>query len=1323
MTIPLSLIPVNLKESALDSPTFRANVIHFCEQVDVVEKWIEGYIRSMLKVIQEIGGLEEALAATFSQSIPSQISESILDHDYSLLAIELLAEAGREFWSIAIAYSKRIQPQMIEPLSEFLRNDIRQFKECKRVFEASQQRYDVLLQRYAGQSKGKEASALREDAFQLHESRKTYIRASFDFCVKAPELRAGLDRIITRVMTDLWREQVRHRKGFVLGVDRYESTMDRIRCWSDSMETSAKIFKQELALARKDMEEQARHVTKPSRELDDYSSSTVPFLTTRGKESAAPPSKDSEVIEKQGWLFIRSATGKQGARSVWVRRWCFVKDGIFGSLVLQGPGTKGSGVEETEKIGLLLCNVKPAFQEDRRFCFEIKTKDNSILLQAETQQELSTWLNVFEAAKRAAVLTSSGTTAAISAFAISPPSAEFASAQMLRPDELDRPNSLSISSPEQVPRASADMSKRTPVAIDDITSTLNPTSQTSRLGQILEIPSRKNTGLNPSQSTSGERKSMPGSGIQALISASHGVLPLNTLPQATSAPSVTPKGPGISNGRTSLSLAPKTLVSLPMSTSLSKQALAASTAFDRAATLPGGLMANSWGTSNWGLSSRHDEVITKQLDPVKEKANPAHPVPPSIDTSGAVHGHRKTVSLDLDPQVPVIPHAQFPPRTNHFPTNYPDELRQHDAQFRILFSDVPRDEVVLLVFRATWKPNDAQEFPGRAFVTSTAMYFYSHYLGLVLVNQIRLQFITDVQVTPGKASDLLRLHLKEAEELGSLSDEDISVTTFLEPIWVLQRRLRYLVTLATMEKRPLLSEIMDNLTQMENEPQQSPTSDSWEEISLGDGLEDIPLKTNPLSHKHRSMRQIVEQVTGVQTGGGISQNLTASSLKFVPPANTVNTFTQTFPISAKSLFFLLFGNRSKVFNLLYSKRRSSELLISPWVAFGDSGGKRTLYYTNKHGSSLNDFQTIQALDENRYYTIVDEKYPWMAPCADSFTLETTIVIAQVSKSSSKISLWINIKWLKEPLMWKDAVNNNAWQILQEDAQDLAAILSNEVNVLGVGAKLFRITSQYGQVTITQDSTNFAAPKTTPYVPPSSVMPETTYKMFLAHYSTALAYKFSGILLQGLSIVSVGVFKFLKLNLILLGVLGISVLFNLVVSVGTVKELWHNRAALSYVESIGVVPSSTMKRSITLQELELATQFNAPRFHAKNGQCFQKFLNAHAFADEIGADYPNQLAFPRKLEMARRRLGMYRHDILVTLSLINSLEKSVLMSEWELWVWKERSRCQQVRNALRNSTAFEKRVRGDKPASIDAYCRSCEAQVATDETRENDDGKR
>jgi hypothetical protein len=41
----LSLVPVGLREAVIDSPPFRASVRHFEDQVDGLEKWLEGYIK------------------------------------------------------------------------------------------------------------------------------------------------------------------------------------------------------------------------------------------------------------------------------------------------------------------------------------------------------------------------------------------------------------------------------------------------------------------------------------------------------------------------------------------------------------------------------------------------------------------------------------------------------------------------------------------------------------------------------------------------------------------------------------------------------------------------------------------------------------------------------------------------------------------------------------------------------------------------------------------------------------------------------------------------------------------------------------------------------------------------------------------------------------------------------------------------------------------------------------------------------------------------------------------------------------------------------
>jgi hypothetical protein len=184
-------------------------------------------------------------------------------------------------------------------------------------------------------------------------------------------------------------------------------------------------------LARQQIEGAAEVSARPSRELDSYAASTVPYLSTAPSsgtlQSPAKPDFVNEKAEKQGWLFQRTITGKP-ARTYWVRRWFFVKNGIFGWLT---QGTRSGAVEESEKIGVLLCGIRPAFAEERRFCFEVKTKDTTILLQAETQNDITEWISAFEVAKRKALedtskdLSSAGSIDA--AFSISPPVApEFA---------------------------------------------------------------------------------------------------------------------------------------------------------------------------------------------------------------------------------------------------------------------------------------------------------------------------------------------------------------------------------------------------------------------------------------------------------------------------------------------------------------------------------------------------------------------------------------------------------------------------------------------------------------------------------------------------------------------------------------------------------------------------------------------------------------------------------------------------------------------------------------------------------------------------------
>lgn len=121
--------PVGLKEAALDSPTFRSSYTHFTEQVDLIEKWLETWLKSVSKITNEVAPLEGIINGFLSQAAPpTNVSEAVLDHDYTLLALKRYGDAAREIWTSTILSMKRMEANMVEPIRSLLQNDLRNFK-------------------------------------------------------------------------------------------------------------------------------------------------------------------------------------------------------------------------------------------------------------------------------------------------------------------------------------------------------------------------------------------------------------------------------------------------------------------------------------------------------------------------------------------------------------------------------------------------------------------------------------------------------------------------------------------------------------------------------------------------------------------------------------------------------------------------------------------------------------------------------------------------------------------------------------------------------------------------------------------------------------------------------------------------------------------------------------------------------------------------------------------------------------------------------------------------------------------------------------------
>lgn len=106
------------------------------------------------------------------------------------------------------------------------------------------------------------------------------------------------------------------------------------------------------------------------------------------------------------------------------------------------------------------------------------------------------------------------------------------------------------------------------------------------------------------------------------------------------------------------------------------------------------------------------------------------------------------------------------------------------------------------------------------------------------------------------------------------------------------------------------------------------------------------------------------------------------------------------------------------------------------------------------------------------------------------------------------------------------------------------------------------------------------------------------------------------------------------------------------------------------------------------------------------------------------------ATAQRLRRARQRLGTYRHDLLVAMRIVNSVEREMVQSEWETWLADENGRCSQVKMLLLEAKRNYDNKNPSAPASTHqldpqqiatlaewhrSYCGSCHAeQVALEE---------
>lgn len=1324
-------VAVGLREATLDSPTFRATAAHFAEQTDAVEKWLNGYISSTSKLVHDILALEETINTYLTKTVPSA-ADGVIDNDYTFLALKRVGDGARGCWMQLLSSMKRMESTVVEPVRSFLMGDLRNFKEIRKVLEQSQRAYDTALARYASQSKTKEPSALREDAFSVYEARKAYIQASMDYCQLAPQVRFTMDKLLVKVSGDSWKELKRLRDAATTGT-RWEQEMDRIRGWAKEMESSESTFRRELQVARRDLADSAMTGCKPSRELEDYSTSTVPFLGSRGPTSITTTQNGAAVSEKQGWLFLRTISGKP-ARHTWVRRWYYCRDKVFGWLI---PGPLG--VVQGDEIGVLLCNAKPAPGEERRFCFEVKTKSQSLLLQAETQAELTEWLEVFEVIKKKAFEAtmdrdSNSAGNADPAFSVSAPSIPEFSARtldsQLGPAEeaqvpAERAGTLAVPGPDSnsANRASVDangtLSRKNLTALkQDLAREEGESGRehAARIIQKLDLHRKATFGAGAEAALSSSSGSV--GGLASLVSASNTLGP-NSKQPGSLLPSVD-SHPG--------TLAPLTLAKPPAVTSLSRTAvlMASQTAYgsnssgSRGGRILPSVLANYWGTDV-------PEALQAPEKPVLSRLN-------SDDHLGLV----------VTKGMPSLGSTVDRRSADDVPSNYPPELRAQYAQFRLLFPFVPPSEMLVLVFRAAWSSTACEGSKtrslvgdGRIYITPDHMYFYGQQMGLITAYKLSLDVILEITVAPGKDCDFVFLHFgQDANETGY---SRITIKVFLDNLGLLHSRLNLLIdelqAEEPMDTEALVSALI-NLERVDFD-RHSPSAESWEEIPGDTPMDDGTDGGKPvlLSPRLRPW------------GSGLMSRSKAQPpthpIVYEPEDMKELAAERQFEISAKSCFHVLFGDKSFIFPKLYFEHRAKQISQGPWSLIDQGRMGRSFQFNVEYKdvlgrsktSEVTDNQTIELLSDNATYVVSHVKTAWHLPHSRFFKLVSKIVITHVAKSRCKLAIYVRVDWSKSPALSRSLVERQALHDAINQAEELAELVTDQVRKLGPRARTHRAIQVYGHVGHNKQSVVFAPA-------PSDGSKKQAVKL---RSLTALVWEtvrslgesaVSSIIMWAIAALKT-LFEVLTANRLIVVLLATSVVTNLVLTSNETAIWWKERRAAGFMRTLGVKPNTMMSKAIYLADLPEATIGSGAQLSfPENSTCFGSFreiLDAtdmdapwEKAASSFSSSATTTRATAQRLRQTRQRLGTYRHDLVVAMRVVNSIEREMLQSEWENWLAGEMSLCEELGmilqsedsrkggggNKARTAQTVMQSMSGERKQALhewrETYCGSCRA---------------
>ncbi|TID29151.1 hypothetical protein CANINC_002108 [Pichia inconspicua] len=390
----IRLVSVGLKEATMDSPSFRAslNFMHVailqCSQtinssISVLQKYAENWT-NFINATNDVQNV-------FSQHLRSS---QFISSDITKPCMNLFLE-GQHIINDSSLSLLDVRDLSFANMRSIVESDIPKYLELRDNFDRIQTKYDIISGNFMQLPKHYDPSKTKDDALQLFEIRKQYIHVSMSLWTTIKHLEIKLSKASTDTTNFFWKSFDKRSTSYgaklsdAIGLTDIVNAIKQLNLSADLQQTSSILLVNDLNRARSNAENGAHKLYSPSLDIKDYDTSII------NNSNILLSQNEPKLMEKHGWVFIKSAK-LSGKGDVWIKRWLFVKNEVFGFLSISPDGQY---VQETDKIGVLLVDFKYWPSEDRKFCFKISSTDLNIIIQVETSAQLRSWLTVFHNVK------------------------------------------------------------------------------------------------------------------------------------------------------------------------------------------------------------------------------------------------------------------------------------------------------------------------------------------------------------------------------------------------------------------------------------------------------------------------------------------------------------------------------------------------------------------------------------------------------------------------------------------------------------------------------------------------------------------------------------------------------------------------------------------------------------------------------------------------------------------------------------------------------------------------------------------------------------